>query len=162
MTKPPIPKKIRNPKDNTQTPLTTSITQEAEVLLSVVSLISASPGYIWSWKFSNPVLFIDKASSMCVYVKVNRDTLHRLGCRWEEGRNLFTLEFWLSNRKPFLQKPRNVVYQKHKHLNEAQNRSTEGWSRLKRSVDITSSGKNGLNIRTNASPKWDRTRCPEE
>ena len=32
----------------------------------------------------------------------------------------------------------------------------------KRSVDMTSSGKNGLNIRTNASPKWDRTRCPEE
>ena len=25
---------------------------------------------------------------------------------------------------------------------------------------MTSSGKNGLNIRTNASPKWDRTRCP--
>ena len=43
-----------------------------------------------------------------------------------------------------------------------QNRSTEGCSRLKRSVDMTSSGKNGLNIRTNASPKWDRTRCPEE
>ena len=38
-----------------------------------------------------------------------------------------------------------------------QNRSTEGCSQLKRSVDMTSSG---LNIRTNASPKWDRTRCP--
>ena len=38
-----------------------------------------------------------------------------------------------------------------------QNRSTEGCSKLKRSVDMTSSGKNGLNIRTNASPKWDRT-----
>ena len=25
---------------------------------------------------------------------------------------------------------------------------------------MTSSGKNGLNIRTNASAKWDRTRCP--
>ena len=25
---------------------------------------------------------------------------------------------------------------------------------------MTSSGKNGLNIRTNASPKWDRTKCP--
>ena len=35
-------------------------------------------------------------------------------------------------------------------------------SKIKRSVDIASSGKNGLNIRTNASPKWDRTRCPEE
>ena len=47
---------------------------------------------------------------------------------------------------------------------DKQNRSTEGCSRLKRSVDMTSSGKNGLNIRTklNASPKWDRTRCPEE
>ena len=43
-----------------------------------------------------------------------------------------------------------------------QNRSTEGCSKLKRSVDMTSSGKNGLNISTNASPKWDRTRCPEE
>ena len=43
-----------------------------------------------------------------------------------------------------------------------QNRSTEGCSKLKRSVDMTSSGKNGLNIRTNVSPKWDRTRCPEE
>ena len=43
-----------------------------------------------------------------------------------------------------------------------QNRSTEGCSKLIRSVDMTSSGKNGLNIRTNASPKWDRTRCPEE
>ena len=41
-----------------------------------------------------------------------------------------------------------------------QNRSAEGCSKLKRSVDMTSSGKNGLNIRTNASPKWDRTRCP--
>ena len=36
---------------------------------------------------------------------------------------------------------------------DKQNRSTEGCSRLKRSVDMTSSGKNGLNIRTNASPK---------
>ena len=27
---------------------------------------------------------------------------------------------------------------------------------------MTSSKKNGLNIRTNASPKWDRTRCPED
>ena len=43
-----------------------------------------------------------------------------------------------------------------------QNRSSEGCWKLKRSVDTTSSGKNGLNIRTNASPKLDRTRCPEE
>ena len=43
-----------------------------------------------------------------------------------------------------------------------QNRSTEGCSKLKTSVDMTCSGKNGLNIRTNASPKWDRTRCPDE
>ena len=43
-----------------------------------------------------------------------------------------------------------------------QNRSTEGCSKLKRSVDMTSSGKNGLNITKNASPKRDRTRCPEE
>ena len=33
-----------------------------------------------------------------------------------------------------------------------QNRSTEGFSKLKRSVDMTSSGKNGLSIRTNTSP----------
>ena len=33
-----------------------------------------------------------------------------------------------------------------------QNRSTEGCSKLKRSVNMTSSGKNCLNIRTNASP----------
>ena len=46
-------------------------------------------------------------------------------------------------------------------FSKKQNRSTEGCSKLKRSVDMTSSGKNGLNIRTNASPKWDRTRCPE-
>ena len=43
-----------------------------------------------------------------------------------------------------------------------QNRSTEGCSKLKRSVDMTSSGKNDLNIRTNARPKLDKTRCPEE
>ena len=43
-----------------------------------------------------------------------------------------------------------------------QNRSTKGWLKLKRSVDMASSGKNGLNIRTNASPKWDRTRSPDE
>ena len=49
-----------------------------------------------------------------------------------------------------------------KRIGTKQNRSTEGCSNLKRSVDMTSSGKNGLNIRTNASPKWDRTRCPEE
>ena len=34
-----------------------------------------------------------------------------------------------------------------------QNRSTEGCLKLKMSVDMTNSGKNGLNIRTNASPK---------
>ena len=38
-------------------------------------------------------------------------------------------------------------------VSERQNRSTEGCSNLKRSVDMTKSGKNGLNIRTNASPK---------
>ena len=32
-----------------------------------------------------------------------------------------------------------------------ENRGTEGCAKLKRSVDMTSSGKNGLNIRTNAS-----------
>ena len=36
-----------------------------------------------------------------------------------------------------------------------QNRSTEGCSKLKRSVDMTSVGMNGLNIRTKASSKWD-------
>ena len=43
-----------------------------------------------------------------------------------------------------------------------QRRRTEGCSKHKMSVDMTSSGLNGLNIRTFASPKWDRTRCPEE
>ena len=33
---------------------------------------------------------------------------------------------------------------------ERQNRSTEGSLKLKRSVDMTSSGKNGLNVRTDA------------
>ena len=41
-----------------------------------------------------------------------------------------------------------------------ENRSTKGCSKLKRSVDMTSSGKNCLSIRTNASPKWDKTKCP--
>ena len=31
-----------------------------------------------------------------------------------------------------------------------------------KSRDMTSSGENGPNIRTNASSKRDRTRCPEE
>ena len=43
-----------------------------------------------------------------------------------------------------------------------QNRSTEGCSKLQRSVDMTGPGKNGPNIRTNSRVKWDRTRCPEE
>ena len=43
-----------------------------------------------------------------------------------------------------------------------ENISTKGCSKLKRSGDKTSSVINGINIRTNASPKWDRIRCPEE
>ena len=46
----------------------------------------------------------------------------------------------------------------HVQMYVKQNRNTEGCSKLQRSVDMTSSGKNGLNIRTNASPKWDRTK----
>ena len=42
---------------------------------------------------------------------------------------------------------------------ERQNRSTE---ELKRSVDMTKLVINGINIRTNASPECDKTRCPEE
>ena len=57
--------------------------------------------------------------------------------------------------------PSNCTYVFHEE-SKRQNRSTEGCSKLKRSVDMTSSGQNGLNIRTKASPKWDRTRCPEE
>ena len=34
-----------------------------------------------------------------------------------------------------------------------QNRSTEGFSKIERSVDMTRSGTNGLNIRTNAREK---------
>ena len=41
------------------------------------------------------------------------------------------------------------------HWYKEQN-STEGCSKLKSSVDMTSSGKNGLNIRTNASPRQDQ------
>ena len=52
-----------------------------------------------------------------------------------------------------------IIHQKMKTILERQNRSTEECSKLKRSVDMTSSGKNVLNIRTNASPKWDITRC---
>ena len=43
-----------------------------------------------------------------------------------------------------------------------QNRITEGRSKLKRSIDMTSSGMNDLNIRTNTSPIWDRTRRLED
>ena len=53
------------------------------------------------------------------------------------------------------ERPNSTVGKK-ANSNTEQNRSTEGCSKLKRSVDMTSSGKNGLNIRTNASPKWDR------
>ena len=57
----------------------------------------------------------------------------------------------------------NMGYNKLKYLIIMKhNRSTEGCSKLKRSVDMTSSEKNGLNIITNASPEWDRTRCSEE
>ena len=37
-------------------------------------------------------------------------------------------------------------------FSSCENRSTEECPKLKRSVDMTSSGKNGLNIRTNAVP----------
>ena len=57
---------------------------------------------------------------------------------------------------------RCVLQQTVRQNRAKQNRSTEGCSKLKRSVDMTSSGMNGLNIRTNASRKLDRTRCPEE
>ena len=43
-----------------------------------------------------------------------------------------------------------------------QSRRTDECSKLKRSVDMASSGMNDLNIKTNASPKWERTRRPEE
>ena len=56
----------------------------------------------------------------------------------------------------------NDLVQKVIETRQKQNRSTQGCSKLKRSVDMTSSEKNGLNIRTYASPKCDRTRCPEE
>ena len=34
--------------------------------------------------------------------------------------------------------------------------------RNSKSGNMTSSEENGLNIRTNASPKWEKTRCPIE
>ena len=37
-----------------------------------------------------------------------------------------------------------------------QNRITKGCSKLRKP------GENGLNIRTNARPKWERTKCSEE
>ena len=45
-----------------------------------------------------------------------------------------------------------------------QNKSTGGYSKLKRPVYMymTSSEMNGLNNRTNASPQRDRTMCPEQ
>ena len=54
------------------------------------------------------------------------------------------------------------IFRHRKNETNKQNRSTEGCSKLKRSVDMTSPGKNGFNIGTNASPQCDRTRCPEE
>ena len=43
-----------------------------------------------------------------------------------------------------------------------ENRGTEGCWKLQRFIDMKSSGQNGPNVRTNASPKWGRTRCLEE
>ena len=60
-----------------------------------------------------------------------------------------------------LDRKNEVNLERDQNSSQTQNRSTEGCS-IKRSVDMTSSGMNGLNIRTNASPEWDRTRCPEE
>ena len=40
-----------------------------------------------------------------------------------------------------------------------QNRNSEGCSKFRKD---DKSGKKGHNIRKNASPKWDSTRCPEE
>ena len=56
----------------------------------------------------------------------------------------------------------NACFHSFDNYKTKQNRSTEGCSKLKRSVDMTSSGKNGLNIRKNASPKWDRTKCKSQ
>ena len=39
-----------------------------------------------------------------------------------------------------------------RHISKEQNRSTDGYSKLKRSVDMTSSGKNCLNIITKQVP----------
>ena len=60
--------------------------------------------------------------------------------------------------------PSSVILNQTKQFQtvEKQNRSTEGCLKLKSSVDMTSSGMNGLNIRTNANPMWDKTRCTEE
>ena len=61
---------------------------------------------------------------------------------------------WIQNVWPY---SRNI----YRHFNQypsaknKQYRSTEGCSKLKRSVDMTSSGKNGLSVRTNAIPNRD-------
>ena len=43
------------------------------------------------------------------------------------------------------------AYQSFQSIDSKQNRSAEGCSKLKRSADMTSSGKNDLNIRVNAN-----------
>ena len=62
------------------------------------------------------------------------------------------IKWWNYSRKSY-----RFFFLLYSFKNESKhNRSTEGCSTLNRSVDMISSGKNGLNIRTNASPKWDR------
>ena len=82
----------------------------------------------------------------------------------KEGKEIKTNTYFItfSMSVPQRNSESDTIFLGSKEVYSKQNRSTEGCSRLKRSVDMTSSGKNGLNIRTNASPKWDRTRCPEE
>ena len=75
------------------------------------------------------------------------EILWNFECNFLYG-NIDYIQYWIF----FGYAKLTIIY----HISK-QNRSTEGWSKLKRSVDMTSSRKNGLNIRTNASPKWDRT-----
>ena len=43
-----------------------------------------------------------------------------------------------------------------------QNKKYRGMFEIQSPKNMTSSGENGLNIKTNESPKWNKTSCPVE
>ena len=108
----------------------------------VVNDLSRNPSDRFGFSVREPSIFSEKAIGQVHYFLRQRFVLRK--SKWLSRRNylptllVFIRQVSISSSKPF----------------KEQNRSTEGCSKLKRSVDMTSSGKNGLNIRTNASPKW--------